>query len=79
MEKITKEQRKRYNNYVEQKNIQNAQAAGALPLVLIGLLGFAYVSNEYVSGKLALAFIVIACLIAIISTRHPKSDIEKHL
>jgi len=79
MKKITSEQRKRYNEYVDQHNIDDAKASGATPMVLFSLLAGAYFSNEYISGKLALAFIGIALIVAIMSqSRNNKSNIERH-
>ncbi len=79
MKKITKEQRKRYNQYVDEKNIDNATASGGTPFILLILLVLAYFSNEYVSGKIALGFIGCALVVAIISqSGSKKSNIERH-
>jgi len=84
MKRITKEQRKRYNQYADQQTEIEAKAAGSLPFFLIIILVLAYASVANLpkpyGGYIAVGFCVYAAIIAIASllSGHNHNDFQKH-
>jgi hypothetical protein len=74
MKKLTKQQRKLYNKYVEQKNNELSVARAISPILIIGLLVGAF----YTDGYISIGLVIFAAIIGIASMFNPSSDIENH-
>ena len=73
MKKLTNEQRKRYNQYVENKNQELAAANAIKPFLIIFMLILAF----FIGGKIAIGLIGLALIISIIPRESNNSDFQK--
>lgn len=65
MRKITKEDKKAYNKYVEKYNQETASANAGAPFLIIGFGIGAYYTQDIVNGYIAIFFIAMAGLVAL--------------